>query len=473
LSNNLNILNQDTSSNSDLLRDTIARLESEIHEKKKLEVELRQANVQLMIKNEEIERLETQLKESLNLHKSVVDNSLDGTIIIDRSFKVLYANEEVVKITGFTIDELQNSDFRNMVESSSKSEIVNKFNELFQAGGQDIRFEFNITNKSGNKRNVYVSSTIMDDFQGHRANVCQILDITEIKKAEERQRKLNIELEKRVIERTSQLEDAMSELQLEVAVRKKTEEELKIAKEEVTKALEQEKELNSLKTRFISMISHEYRTPLTVILTSTYLIEQFYQGSSKEQFDKFLDKIRGSVKTMTQLLEDVLTIGKSESTRNTLNLIEMNIVDFTKDIIDEVKVIDSNKHEFMFLFDRPKLIIETDEKQLRHILSNLISNAAKYSPSADKVTVNISETDRHVQIDIVDKGIGIPKEDQSSLFESFYRARNVGSISGTGLGLAIVKKCVDLLNGSISVVSAEGEGTTFTIEIPKKQISLN
>ena len=256
-------------------------------------------------------------------------------------------------------------------------------------------------------------------------------------------------------------------MKIEVAIRQRTENELQEAKEKVTKALEQEKELNFLKSRFISMISHEYRTPLTVILTSTYLIEQYYQGTNREQFDKFIFKIRESVKSMIKLLEDVLTIGKSESGKFSLSIDKIRLVDFCNDIIEEVQVIDNKKHIFEFNYVNNDFEVISDVNSLKHIISNLLLNAAKYSPGQDNVIINLEDLNNDVKIEVIDFGIGIPIEDQSLLFEAFYRASNVGAISGTGLGLSIVKRFVDTIKGTITVDSKRNEGTKFTIIFPK------
>lgn len=415
----------------------------------------------------ENQMLQLSLKESEALHRSVVENSLDGTIIFDKDFDIIYANDEVFNITGYNETEILEFQINDIIAPDSLDEVKFIFNEVISDKIDNQRFAFDLINRYGEIRNIFASCSFTNDFQGNKAVVIQILDITDIKAAERRMQEINQELEERVKERTSQLQEAMNDLKVEIAVRKKAETELQHAKEEVDNALEKEKELNTLKTRFISMISHEYRTPLTVILTSTYLMEQYYEGSHREQFDKFLGKVRNSVETMTQLLEDVLTIGKNESMNSKLNIKQINIINFIREIIDECKVVDKEKHDFILNYELSDTLINSDEKNLRHIFQNLIGNAAKYSPLADKVVIDIKENTRNLVFHITDFGIGIPQEDISQLFVTFHRASNVGSISGTGLGLSIVKKCVDSLYGEIGVKSVIGQGTKFIIELPK------
>ncbi len=415
----------------------------------------------------ENQMLQISINESESLHKSVVENSLDGTLIFDKDFDIIYANDEVFNISSYNESELLDFRLEDLVAPESLENVKNILNDVLNKVIESKKFEFDLINRYGEIRNIFASCSFTNDFQGNKALVLQILDITDIKSAERRMIEINHELEQRVNERTSQLQETMDDLKVEIAVRKKAELELQLAKEEVDNALEKEKELNTLKTRFISMISHEYRTPLTVILTSTYLVEQYYQGEHQEQFNKFLGKIRNSVDTMTQLLEDVLTIGKAESVKSKIIPKKINIIDYIREIIEECKVVDKDKHNFILNYELSSPEIISDEKSLRHIFQNIISNAAKYSPGADEVTIDIKENSRNLVVYVTDKGIGIPNDDIANLFETFHRASNVGSISGTGLGLSIVKRCLDSLYGEIGVQSELGKGTKFILELPK------
>lgn len=415
----------------------------------------------------ERDSLLSNLKEVESLQKSIIDNSLDGTMIIDLNFNILFVNDVIIDIIGYTERELIGQDFRTYISPKDMVKVEDFYSNVLVSDINFNKTEFDLINNNGFHRNVFVSVSKTTDFRGRSAFITQILDITEIKEAERKVRELNQELEQRVNVRTLQLEEALGELKIEVAIRQRTENELQEAKEEVTKALEQEKELNVLKSRFISMISHEYRTPLTVILTSTYLIEQFYEGPNREQFDKFISKIRASVKSMIQLLEDVLTIGKSESGKFSLSIDKIRVVDFCNDIIEEVQVIDNKKHIFEFNYISKDVEVISDVNSLKHIISNLLLNAAKYSPGKDKVIINLESLTNDIKIEVIDFGIGIPVEDQPLLFEAFHRASNVGAISGTGLGLSIVKRFIDSINGTIEVESKRNEGTKFTITFPK------
>ena len=249
--------------------------------------------------------------------------------------------------------------------------------------------------------------------------------------------------------------------------------ERKQAEAELRKTLEKEKELNELKSRFVSMTSHEFRTPLTTILSSSELLQYYHDQWSEEKKLVYFDRIQSSVQHMTQLLEDVLLIGKVEAGKLGFNPAKINLIQFCRTLVDDVQLGNGNSHQIIFnetkLNDSIKcnfLEAYMDEKLLKHIFSNLLSNAINYSPKNSTINFELTCQDGNAIFKIKDQGIGIPPEDQVHLFESFYRANNVGNISGNGLGLAIVKSSVDLHSGNITVDSEVGVGTTFTVTIP-------
>lgn len=237
--------------------------------------------------------------------------------------------------------------------------------------------------------------------------------------------------------------------------------------EETRQALEQEKELNELKSRFVSMTSHEFRTPLGTILSSAELLER-YQGSWLQAKKlTHLHRIQTAAKHMTEMLNYVLTLSKAEAGKLHFNPVPVNLVQFCQELIEQIQVCPG---QIVFIFAGSKIdnsaLFYLDEKLLHHILSNLLSNAIKYSPDGSVVKFTLLCQSDRVVFKVQDSGIGIPLEDQKRLFESFHRATNVGNIQGTGLGLTIVKKCVDLHQGEITADSQVGVGTTFTVTLP-------
>jgi PAS domain S-box-containing protein len=243
----------------------------------------------------------------------------------------------------------------------------------------------------------------------------------------------------------------------------------KQAEAEIRKALKEEKELNELKSRFVSMTSHEFRTPLTTILGSAELIEHYGHRWSEEKKLNHLHRIQTHVKHLTRLLEDVLLIGKSDAGRLEFNPAPLDLEKFCLNLVEELQLNASDRHTLDFVNNAPHTQACMDEKLLRHIFSNLLSNAIKYSPEGGTIHFKFTCQDGDVIFQIRDEGIGIPLDDQKRLFESFHRATNVGKIHGTGLGLSIVKRAVDLHGGKIKVNSEVGMGTTFTVTLPLKQ----
>ncbi len=240
------------------------------------------------------------------------------------------------------------------------------------------------------------------------------------------------------------------------------------------KLLEREKELNELKSRFISMASHEFRTPLTWIASSAGILEDYGDRLQSEKKQKHFARIQSSVQYMTQLLNDVLTISRSEVYQLECNPISFELVEFCSDLVEELQT-STHQHQIIFrafYADNPrdeiKLIpVFLDDKLLRQILTNLLTNAIKYSPKAESINFEIIRQEQEVIFKIQDSGIGIPLADQSRIFQSFHRANNVDTIAGTGLGLAIVKNCVEVQGGEITFSSRLGKGTIFQVKLPR------
>jgi two-component system sensor histidine kinase/response regulator len=245
-----------------------------------------------------------------------------------------------------------------------------------------------------------------------------------------------------------------------------------IAEAEVRKSLSKEQELNQLKSYFVSMVSHEFRNPLTTILGFAELIRDFDQQLTSEKRQAYLRQIQESARRMTALLNDVLSIGQAEAGKLEFNPEPLDVEEFCRDLVEEIKLGNSVQHTITF--SRPSQLTKAcmDKNLLRQILTNLLSNAIKYSPEGSAVTFDLICQDEKAIFDIKDEGIGISPEDQQRLFESFQRGSNVGKISGTGLGLTIVKKAVDLHGGQIAVKSEVGVGTTFSVAIPLNNSTL-
>lgn len=241
--------------------------------------------------------------------------------------------------------------------------------------------------------------------------------------------------------------------------------------DEIRKTLEKEKELSMLKNRFISMISHEFRTPLTGIMLSTDLLRRYGDTWNNTEKQKHFDRIQHIVLTMTQLMENVLTIGKMESDNFDFHPDSVDIESFCKSVVDNVSYIAKDDINIMYNANGNATKLYVDENLLALVCTNLLTNAIKYSPKGSDIIFESYTNPREVVFVVKDYGIGIPRQDIEHLFKTFYRASNTGSIAGYGLGLSIVKKCVDAHNGTIMVDSEVNRGTTFTVRIPNTDVS--
>jgi PAS domain S-box-containing protein len=255
--------------------------------------------------------------------------------------------------------------------------------------------------------------------------------------------------------------DGLSVYFTDISDRKRTEAEL-------LKALEKERELNELKSNIITVVSHEYRTPLTTILSSAELLERYGHKWTDEKKQQHLRRIQTTVHHLTQLVSDVLLLEKAKAGKLEFNPTVLDVVTLCRELVEEMQLMAGDKHKLEFVTQEHSLQAEFDEKLLRQMLINLLSNAIKYSHPGSDVHFALTSQPNEVIFRIQDEGIGIPPEDQQRLFESFHRASNVGTIPGTGLGLAIVKKSVDLHGGQLAVESEVGVGTTFVVRLPLK-----
>ena len=235
---------------------------------------------------------------------------------------------------------------------------------------------------------------------------------------------------------------------------------------DLTAALERERELNALKSRFISMASHELRTPLTTMNVSADLLQRYGHRMSDEKKDEELGLIKKTIKRMTGLLDEVLMASKAEAGRFEYHPALIDVKEFCQRIVDQFKAMSVETHTIVFSCQGNTFQASVDAQLLEHILSNLLSNAIKYSPAGGIVSVEFESHPESMTFRIKDEGIGISEADQQHLFDAFHRGENVGDIKGTGLGMSIVKQFVELHGGTIHVDSELQKGATFTINLP-------
>jgi signal transduction histidine kinase len=233
---------------------------------------------------------------------------------------------------------------------------------------------------------------------------------------------------------------------------------------ELTQSLEREMELNAMKSRFVSMASHEFRTPLSTVLSSAYLIEQYAKSDQEDNRKKHTEKIKSSVKNLIDILNDFLSLDKLEQGKVEIIAQHFDLKQLIEDIVAEVNTILKPGQHIKCIFDG-SLEIHQDRKVLRHVIQNLLSNAIKYSQ--DEIKLNVAIRNEIVYVEVKDRGIGIPEDQQKFIFTKFFRSKNATNVQGTGLGLNIVKNYIELLNGSISFKSKPKDETSFFVSFPK------
>jgi len=407
------------------------------------------------------------------LFESVLETAVDSIIIIDSRGKILNLNQAAEALLGYSRAEVtgQNvSILMNAHDAGHHDGYMERYLHTRQAKIIGIGREVLAKHKSGELIPVRlaVSEVILNDriiFTGI------IHDLREIRKAYDELANLNKELDKRVVERTYQVEKVVNQLlatntklKKEVKERVEAEQMLRSKEEQLQIALSSEKELNELKSRFVSTASHEFRTPLATILSSASIILKYNKEEEQVNREKHIGKIKNAVNHLTGLLNDFLSLSKLEEGRVNIMIEPMYLSELLQEIAEDLSGIKKPGQEIRF-DGQNQIELHTDRNILKNILFNIISNAIKYSEEDIHIVVEEKQSD--VSIAVRDRGIGIPGDDQKHLFTRFFRATNVGNIQGTGLGLNIVKRYCELLSASIDISSEFGVGTTVEITIPK------
>ncbi|MEM9955681.1 MAG: PAS domain-containing sensor histidine kinase [Chloroflexota bacterium] len=369
----------------------------------------------------ELKRVQIELSESKRRIEAVIDNVNNGIVAINRKGFIQTANRASARIFGYQLDELIGLHLRDLMTETLKDE-----QSFYRLNGQHGH-EITGVRKDGEHFPMYFSLNRLELDDG-AIYTCIIQDITYRKR-----------METEIIER-----------------------------ERMQVALDKERELRSLKNRFLSMMGHELNTPLASINLSYDMLKKYGDVSTPEENEQALDNIQQQVGHLRDMVKDVMTLSRSEAEGLSVDAEQLNLVTYCQDIVEEFHFIHSKTHSVDFECDIKKLMAQIDRRILRRALTNLLSNAIKYSPNGQTVTLSLIVDDAQEQaiIKVKDTGMGIPEEDHARLFEPFHRATNVDNLPGTGLGLAIVKQAIELHNGTITFETVMGEGTTFIIVLP-------
>lgn len=381
-------------------------------------------------------------------------HATEGILVADEKGEIIRINPSAEKLFGYAHGELLGKKIEILVPKRLAGKHIShrdSYNKNPHPRSMGVGMELNGVKKDGTEFPVEISLSPYDNENGHRV-IAFIIDITIRKQAEEKLKNYSVELERQVKNRTLILEEAIAELER--------------TKKDLHNALEKERELNELKSRFVSMASHEFRTPLTTMMSSLSLVTKYGELNDTVNQKKHTNKIKTSINNLTDILNDFLSVSKLEEGKVENTPDSINLKEFVDDIVSEMKPLLQKGQQLIYNHTGNEVAM-LDCKILKNILFNLISNAIKFSPEDKPIEISALVQNSTVKISVKDNGIGIPKEDQKHLFERFFRGHNAINIQGTGLGLNIVTKYVELMNGSIHFESEVNKGTTFTIIIPQ------
>lgn len=370
----------------------------------------------------------------------------EGLIVVDPEGRIMMQNPSLGRMFGYGPDELLGRGIEELLPAAMRarheahrSTYEGKPVQRSMGSGLDLKGQ----RKDGSVFPVEVS---LNHFavDGKRYVMALVSDITLRRLAEDELVRTNVELEDRVDQRTAELKQAQDGLR---------------------RALEKERELHALKGRFVSMASHEFRTPLSTIMGSIDLIGRY--ASADERVEKHVKRIRSKVRELTAMLNEFLSLERIEQGVVLVQPADIDVVHQCIEQIEELRGLAKSGQRIDYDHDGSERMVTTDPQMLGHVITNLVSNAVKYSPAGTPVLLRSRIADGRLIITVTDQGVGIPPEDQQHLFERFFRGSNVMTIQGTGLGLNIVRRYLDLLGGTIEFTSKPGE-TIFTVNLPQR-----
>lgn len=394
------------------------------------------------------------IMENAALLKAIIENAIDGIITINDRGIIETINPAASKLFQYLPEEVigknisvlmptpyqeNHDEYINRYQQTGNPHIIGTGREVTGLKKDGSTFPFRL----GVSEVKYLDRKIYNGF---------IHDLTREKEAEEKLKEYAVHLEELVDERTKSLKSTVKALQE--------------AKEEVSLSLEKEKELGQLKSRFVSMASHEFRTPLSAVQLSASLIEKYAEPFGNPNIVKHVGKIKNAVGNLTTILNDFLSLEKLEAGKVEPTFTKFDLVKLAEEITEEMQLMAKQNQNIIYQHTGTSSIIKLDPNLLKNCITNLVGNAIKYSGENSFIEFNTEMYEDNCVITIKDNGIGIPENDQKNLFEAFFRAHNTGNIPGTGLGLNIVARYTRLMNGKVDFKSSINHGTKFTISFP-------
>lgn len=388
------------------------------------------------------------------LLEAIIQNAIDGIVIINDRGIIESINPSACRLFQYEPHEVTGKNIAVLMPSPDRENHDGYIHNYMHTGiGHIIGYGRDVLGrkKSGSIFPFRLGVSEVK-FADTRVFAGFIHDLSQQKEAENRLMQYTQHLEELVKDRTISLNETI--------------EELTAAKEEVSLSLEKEKELGQLKSRLLSMASHEFRTPLSAIQLSNSLLERYTEKMDDDKIGRHLQKIKNAVTNLTTILDDFLHVEKAEAGKIEVALATFDITIFGKETVEEMQLLAKKKQHITYHHTGTETLVRLDKNLLKNCCINLLSNAIKYSGEETDIQFTTKVGDNAIQIIVADNGIGIPEAEQKHLFEAFFRAQNTGNIPGTGLGLNIVLRYVSLMNGTVHCESKENQGTTFSILFP-------
>ncbi len=403
-----------------------------------------------------------------NVFNVLFEAASEGIIVVDRQQMIVSSNLAADTMFGYEKGELKGKPLNLLIPPKYRSAHPTHFKNFLHDSEK---------RQMGHGRDLYGVKKNGDEFPveaglnpfkiGDEHYVMSlIIDISVRKEAQRQITELNNELEGKIKIRTKELEESIQKLQnanksLELEIKRRKE-----AENRIKTALQKEKELNELKTKFLSLVSHEFKTPLSGILTSVVLAGKYKLEEQQEKREKHLTTIKSKVHYLDSILNDFLSIERLESGKVNYKFSTFSLSKLVNEVVYNANVTLKSGQNIEYTRDVENVVLHQDEKILELVLSNLLSNAIKYSPENTLINFEIEVEEKIIRFKVTDQGMGIPQKDQKHIFERYFRAENALLNQGTGIGLNIAKVHLENLGGTISFSSKENIGTRFIVELP-------
>ncbi len=400
-----------------------------------------------------------------NIFKILSEAISEGIVIVNESQEIVTSNDAAGKMFGYKPEELLGESLNILIPREYRSNHPKQVGEFLQK--TDPRQMGHGRDLYGLRRDgtTFPVEAGLNPFEiyGSKYVMALVTDISVRKNQEKEILSLNLYLEQKIEERTRKLNQTIKDLKEEVAKRKEAEHKIK-------ESLRKERELNELKTKFLSLVSHEFKTPLSGILTSATLAGKYTESDQQDKREKHIKTIQSKVKYLNNILNDFLSIERLESGKANYKFDNVPLSKVVNEVIYNSNMLLKDGQKINYPSNIDDITINFDEKILELSLTNLINNSIKYSPEYTTIDVVVANKKDAVEIKIIDKGMGIPQKEQKYIFNRYFRAENALLDQGTGIGLNIVKSHLENLGGTIKFESVEGEGSTFTISFPIKNL---